>query len=215
MQFVLSPLYPILDASCLVSLEDAARLAYLRYAAAALAEAGVTMLQYRNKHESDAQVLREAAWLREHAPASLRILLNDRSHLVRQACCDGVHVGQSDLHPDEARAMLGPGAILGLSTHSGGQVRAGDETTADYLAIGPVYPTGSKADAEAVIGLDGLRAARALTAKPLVAIGGITLARAQAVRAAGADSVAVISALFGSPDVPLAKLAGDFLEVFR
>jgi len=210
---LLSPLYPILDASYLNSRDD--RRAYLRDVAEALAEAGVTMLQYRNKLDDDTQVLRDATWLREAAPASLRILLNDRAHLVRESDCDGVHIGQTDLSPDAARALLGPDRILGLSTHDAGQVRAGDLTSADYLAIGPVYATGSKADAEAVVGLEGVRQARSLTARPLVAIGGITLARAAEVRAAGADSVAVISALFNVPSPLLAKLAGDFLEVFR
>jgi thiamine-phosphate pyrophosphorylase len=212
---LLSPLYPILDASYLHSFDDIGRRAHLRDVAGALAGAGVTMLQYRNKLDDDAQVLRDATWLRETAPASLRIILNDRAHLVRESSCDGVHIGQTDLSPESARALLGPDQILGLSTHNAAQIRAGDLTSADYLAIGPVYATGSKADAEAVVGLEGVRQARALTVRPLVAIGGITLARAAEVRAAGADSVAVISALFGATATPLAKLAGDFLEVFR
>jgi thiamine-phosphate pyrophosphorylase len=216
---LLSPLYPILDAGYLSPLDSAGRQEYLRSVAHALAAAGVTILQYRNKQDDDAQVLRDATWLRQQAPSTLSILLNDRVHLVEPSGCDGAHIGQTDLDPEAARALLGPHRILGLSTHTEAQLLSADLTTADYLAIGPVYATGSKADAEAVVGLEGVRRARALTRKPLVAIGGITLARAPEVRAAGADSLAVISALFDSPRASLQnslqKLAGDFLQVFR
>ncbi len=240
----LSPLYPILDASYLPrsilgdsltrSLQagklgvedpdnplpcDEDRRALLTSMVGSLAQAGVTMLQYRNKQDDDLQVLRDATWLRRQAPRSLRIILNDRAHLVRKSGCDGVHLGQTDVNPSFARTLLGPQAIIGLSTHTTSQVRDGELSTADYLAIGPIYATGSKADAEAVIGLEGLSQARALTQKPLVAIGGITLARAAEVRAAGADSLAVISALFaeqgGSGTPSMEKLAKDFLELFR
>jgi thiamine-phosphate pyrophosphorylase len=227
----LSPLYPIFDAAYLPgSIDgmlrsssqqgaalpgDVERQEVLTRVAQSLAAAGVTMLQYRNKHEDDAQVLRDATWLRQQAPASLRIILNDRAHLVRESSCDGVHIGQTDLDPEAARVLIGPERILGVSTHNEAQLIAADLTTADYLAIGPVYATGSKLDAEAVVGLAGVRQARALTHKPLVAIGGITLARAADVRAAGADSLAVISALFGPAAAPLEKLAKDFLAVFR
>ncbi len=232
----LSPLYPIFDAAYLPPPLAAARGAgmlrspseleaargenverqeRLTLVVQALAAAGVTMLQYRNKHDDDAQVLRDATWLRQQAPVSLRIILNDRAHLVTDSGCDGVHIGQTDLSPEAARVLIGPERLLGLSTHGEAQLRAADLTTADYLAIGPVYATNSKSDAEAVVGTAGVRQARALTGKPLVAIGGITLARVSEVRAAGADSVAVISALFGSAAAPLEKLAGDFLAVFR
>jgi thiamine-phosphate pyrophosphorylase len=223
MPLLLSPLYPILNASYLppaLAPSDHVRVRMLTHIAQSLVAAGVTMLQYRNKLDDDDQVLRDTTWLRIHAPASLRIILNDRAHLVRESGCDGLHIGQSDLGPEAARALLGPDRILGLSTHGDEQVKAGDLTTADYLAIGPVYATGSKEDAEAVVGLEGVRSARSLTQKPLVAIGGITLARAAEVRAAGADSLAVISALFGekgngSPQASLQKLGEDFLHKFR
>ncbi len=212
---LLSPLYPILDASYLSPLNGGQRREYFFNVAHALAAAGVTILQYRNKHDSDTQVLHDAILLRQQAPSTLSILLNDRVHLVEPSGCDGAHIGQTDPSPEAARALLGPHRIFGLSTHTEAQLRAADLTTADYLAIGPVYATGSKPDAEAVVGLEGVRRARALTRKPLVAIGGITPARAAEVRAAGADSLAVISALFGAGAGPLEKLAKDFLKVFR
>jgi thiamine-phosphate pyrophosphorylase len=211
MPIELSPLYPILDAAYLPTQRQHS----LTLIAQSLAAAGVTLLQYRNKHDDDAQVLHDATWLRQHAPASLRILLNDRAHLVLPSGCDGVHIGQTDLSLEAARHLIGPQRILGLSTHTEAQLSAADLTPADYLAIGPVYATSSKPDAEAIVGLAGVRQARALTSKPLVAIGGITLARAAEVRAAGADSLAVISALFAPSAAPLEKLAKDFLAVFR
>ena len=232
MALVLSPLYPIFDATYLPILTGAAssraqkqtqeaRKLYLAGCALALAEAGVTMVQYRNKRDSDEQVLRDATWLRAQAPASLRIVLNDRAHLVEASGCDGVHLGQTDLCPAKARALLGPESIVGLSTHTEAQLRAGTATDVDYLAIGPVYATSSKQDAEQPVGLRGVARARALSTRPLVAIGGITLAQAAEVRLAGANSLAVISALFGTPHegaqppASLVKLAKDFMQVFR
>jgi thiamine-phosphate pyrophosphorylase len=113
---------------------------------------------------------------------------------------DGVHLGQDDLPPAEARRLLGASALIGWSTHSVEQVERAAAEPVDYVAYGPVYPTVTKRDADPAVGLDGLRAARALTRHPLVAIGGITLANARAVSAAGADGLAVISALLGAPD---------------
>ena len=245
MPVALCPLYPILDASYLpgsiLTDELAQRLLFtnanianpdtrlpgdgerhslLSHIVRSLAEAGVSMLQYRNKHDPDLQVLRDATWLRRQAPPSMRMIVNDRMHLVEASGCDGVHLGQGDRTPEEARLLLGEKCIIGLSTHDDAQIRRGTQGAADYLAIGPVYATGSKANPEAAVGLEGVRQARALTRKPLVAIGGITLGRADEVRAAGADSLAVISALFGQQageraEASLAKLAKDFLEVFR
>ena len=181
-----------------------------------LEAAGVTMLQYRNKQGSDAELLRDAGALRGHT--AMQLILNDRADLVGKACFDGVHLGQEDLAPDQARALIGRGKLLGLSTHNEAQLRSANATTADYLAIGPIFATTTKANPDPIVGLEGLRRARALTSKPLVAIGGITLANAAAVRDAGADAVAVISALFppGEGDHESAvKIAKDFLAVFR
>src|SRR5450631_4346304 len=162
-------LYPIVDAGVLagrgVSLEDLAR---------ELLAAGVGLVQYRDKTGSPQEVLRAAAALREGMLGSeCRLIMNDRADLAVLAGFDGVHVGQGDLEPDDARRVVGAGRLVGVSTHTDEQVRVAELTGADYVAIGPVFATGTKADTEPVVGLDGVRWARALTHKPLVAIGGI------------------------------------------
>jgi thiamine-phosphate pyrophosphorylase len=127
------------------------------------------------------------------------LIMNDRADLCLAAGFDGVHVGQDDLSPAGVRAVIGPDRWLGVSTHNVEQVRAADQTDATYIAIGPVFATASKANPDPVIGLEGVRAARVLTRKPLVAIGGITRANFREVLAAGADSVAVIGDLLKEP----------------
>ena len=125
--------------------------------------------------------------------------MNDRADLCLAADFDGVHVGQDDLPAASVRWILGNKLWLGVSTHRPEQLREADQSDADYLAIGPVFATTSKVNPDPVVGLDGVRAARALTRKPLVAIGGITRANARSVIEAGADSVAVISDLLSDP----------------
>ncbi len=216
MSFALPPLYPILD-SLYFPDEPVARAAYLRDTVQALADAGVTLLQLRVKHVATEQLLRDAEAVRRSAPAHLRLILNDRADLLPQTGFSGVHLGQSDLSSssmEAVRVQHGPAAILGLSTHTVAQVEQGSRNPADYLASGPVFATSSKADAEPAIGLAGLQKARAATAKPLVAIGGITLLNAQAVWAAGADSIAIIGAIFAGGGPP-GRMAGDFLKLFR
>ena len=127
------------------------------------------------------------------------LILNDRVPLVVSAGYDGVHVGQEDLSPADARATLGSELIVGVSTHGESQLVRGADSPVDYVAIGPVFATSSKLVPDPVVGLEGVRAARVLTDKPLVAIGGITRANCAAVIEAGADSVAVISDLIQSP----------------
>lgn len=161
-----------------------------------VAEAGVTLLQYRNKVDADAVVLEDAREMRAAAP-EMKLILNDRVALVAAAGWDGAHVGQDDCAAQEARRRLGPEAVVGLSTHTDEQVRRADQEAVDYIAVGPVYRTASKLDTSPVIGVEGVARARALTRKPLVAIGGIHAGNAGAVYAAGADAVAVISAVFG------------------
>ena len=145
------------------------------------------------------------------SPPYLRLIMNDRADLCLAAELDGVHVGQEDLSPESVRAIIGPDRWLGVSTHNPEQLREADETSADYLAIGPVFATSSKENPDPVVGLEGVRRARALTRKPLVAIGGITRANAASVIAAGADSVAVISDLARAPG----KSAEDFFRILR
>jgi len=180
-----------------------------------LKAAGMTLLQYRNKVGEPDSILRHAAVISEvFAGGSCRLIMNDHADLVKSAGFGGVHVGQGDISPEDARKVVGATRWVGVSTHNDEQVRIADETSADYIAVGPVFVTGTKLDAEQVIGLEGVRRARALTGKPIVAIGGITLANARSVIDAGADSVAVISGLFVEGET-VEKVAGDFLEVLR
>jgi thiamine-phosphate diphosphorylase len=144
-------------------------------------------------------------------PKLVQLIMNDRADLCLAADFDGVHVGQDDLSPESVRRIIGPDRWLGVSTHNPGQLREADLTSADYLAIGPVFATSSKEKPDPVVGLDGVRRARALTRKPLVAIGGITRANAASVIEAGADSVAVISDLIREPG----KSAEEFLRILR
>ena len=139
------------------------------------------------------------------------LIMNDRADLCLAADFDGVHVGQDDLSPEAVRAIIGPERWLGVSTHNPEQLREADLTSADYLAIGPVFATSSKENPDPVVGLEGVRRARALTRKPLVAIGGITRANAASVIEAGADSVAVISDLIREPR----KSAEEFFRILR
>jgi thiamine-phosphate pyrophosphorylase len=138
-------------------------------------------------------------------------IVNDRADIARAVDADGVHVGQEDLPVECARSILGRGKWVGYSTHVLEQVKEADRSSADYIALGPIFPTASKENPDAVVGLDGLRAARQATRKPLVAIGGITIQNARAVMEAGADSVAVIRGLLSGPD--LGKRAEEFLKV--
>ena len=192
-KIVLPRLYPILDASCFP--DDRALFRF----AEDLLDAGVTLLQYRNKQGSARQMLSHARELRRIAGDRARLIMNDRADLCLAAGFDGVHVGQDDLPPEAVRRIVGNGLWLGVSTHNPEQLREVEPTDADYVAIGPVFVTSSKANPDPVVGLEGVRAARSLTRKPLVAIGGITRANARSVIEAGADSVAVISDLVREP----------------
>ncbi len=209
--------YPILDAELVLREaggDSARRRELLRRVAEELAEAGVEILQYRNKRDEDAVVVEDARVIREAAAGGMRLILNDRAELVASLGWDGVHVGQEDLAAREARKLVGERAWVGLSTHNETQLRAADLEPVDYIAVGPVFATGSKANPDPVIGLEGVRRARALTQKPLVAIGGITAETAQAVVQAGADSVAAIAAIFG-PGRAVGQSARDFLSLFE
>ena len=206
----LTRLYAIVDAEVLT-----ARCVLLADFARDLRAAGVGLVQYRNKNGSPQDVLRAAAILREvFAGSPCRLILNDRADLAVLANFDGVHVGQGDLSPEDARRVVGPDRIVGFSTHTDEQARIAEQSSADYIAIGPIFATGTKPDASPIVGLEGVRRARALTTKPLVAIGGITRANARSVIDAGADSVAVISALFAANHSPQ-QVARDFLARLR
>ncbi len=143
------------------------------------------------------------------APQPVRLIMNDRADLCLAAEFDGVHIGQDDLSPEAVRRIIGPERWLGVSTHNPDQIREADRTSADYLAIGPVFSTSSKERPDPVVGLEGVRRAKELTRKPLVAIGGVTRANAGSVIEAGADSVAVISDLLREPR----KSAEEFFRI--
>ncbi len=195
--------------------------------AQALAEGGCSLMQYREKSGNARVMLEQARELRKcfAQPVAqnatrvgpplgenfVRLIMNDRADLCLAAEFDGVHVGQDDLSPESVRAIISAERWLGVSTHNPEQLREADLTSADYLAIGPVFATSSKEKPDPVVGLEGVRRARALTRKPLVAIGGITRANAASVIEAGADSVAVISDLLRDPR----KSAEEFLRILR
>jgi thiamine-phosphate pyrophosphorylase len=200
---MLPRLYPIVDASCF------REYAALFAASEDLAAAGCTLLQYRDKSGNARQMLDQARELRARLGPSIKLIMNDRADLCLAADFDGLHIGQDDLSPESARRIIGPDRRLGVSTHNPEQLAEADKTSADYLAIGPVFATASKANPDPVVGLEGLRRARELTCKPLVAIGGITRSNARSVIDAGADSVAVISDLLRDPR----KSAEEFLKV--
>ena len=207
---LLPRLYAIIDASSCPSHAD------LMECARELISGGCTLLQYRNKSGNARVMLEHARELRRlsraGAPAPhVRLIMNDRADLCLAADFDGVHVGQDDLSPEAVRAIIGPHRWLGVSTHNPEQLRHADLTSADYLAIGPVFATSSKENPDPVVGLEGVRRARELTRKPLVAIGGITRTNAASVLAAGADSVAVISDLLREPR----KSAEEFCRILR
>jgi thiamine-phosphate pyrophosphorylase len=167
---------------------------------------GARLIQLRDKDASAKELLdaaRKCLPLAHAAGATL--IVNDRVEVVLTADADGVHLGQDDLQVEEAREILGEEKIIGVSTHSLDQFRAALDTSANYIAIGPVFPTKTKVNPSPVVGLELVREARKLTDRPIVAIGGITVERVPEVIAAGADSVAVISALY-----PFAEISDFF-----
>jgi thiamine-phosphate pyrophosphorylase len=198
-------LYAILDSSDLPDIDA------LCLSASELVAGGVTLLQYRNKSGNARQMLEQARELKRRLGPSVKLIMNDRADLCLAAGFDGVHVGQDDLSPAGARAVIGNRLWLGISSHNPEQIAEADRTTANYLAVGPVFATQSKMNPDPVIGLDGVRQARALTRKPLMAIGGITRENCRSVIEAGADALAVISDLIREPR----KSAEEFFRILR
>ena len=192
------PLYPIADAA---GGRDAVALAE------AILAGGAALLQLRAKDAATAELVALARAIKARTDAAgARLIINDRADVARLVGAAGVHLGQDDLPPAAARAILGPAAVIGFSTHSLDQVAAALRDGAiDYLAFGPIYPTTSKRGADPAQGLVALSAVRALCALPLVAIGGIDASTVADVLAAGADAVAVIGAVAGAAD-PAAAL---------
>jgi thiamine-phosphate pyrophosphorylase len=163
-----------------------------------LLAAGARILQYRHKGHYGPDELEQVRTLtRAVQRAGSKMIVNDRADIALLAGADGVHVGQEDLPPAAVRDLIGPDRIIGYSTHNEAQLRSAAGEPVDYLAIGPIFATGSKDKPDPVVGVEELKRLRLLTAKPLVAIGGITRANAPQAWAAGAHSVAVISDLVG------------------
>jgi thiamine-phosphate pyrophosphorylase len=166
-----------------------------------LLDGGASLIQLRDKEASGRELLDQAiACLKLTREAGATLIINDRVDVALTAGADGVHLGQDELSVAEAREILGEDKIIGVSTHSIDQFRAALETSANYIAIGPIFPQLTKENPAPVVGLEMVREARKLTDRPLVAIGGINLGRAPEVIEAGADCVAVISALYPLPE---------------
>jgi thiamine-phosphate pyrophosphorylase len=200
MPFSFPKIYPILDSSMIPS---AGRAEFLRRLGDSLTEAGVTLLEYRNKTGADAELLADAAILRAAMPAGrVKLILDDRADLVEAAGFDGAHVDAGDVSVAAARKLLGPNRIVGTFGGGAALVPGILAQPADYFSIGAVYPTRTKKVSAPPIGIDGVRRLReqAGPGPVLVAIGGITLATAPAALAAGATTVAVIGAFFRQPD---------------
>jgi thiamine-phosphate pyrophosphorylase len=206
----LSGLYIILDPSVCPdrSLTDVLKEA---------ATAGGRVFQYRNKSASMKEAYVEALVLRKVAlDTGVTFIVNDRCDLALAVDADGVHLGQEDLPLDLARKVMGPDKLIGISTHNPDQVRKATAGKPDYLGFGPIFKPGSKQDHDPVVGLEGLRAMRKLTSLPVFAIGGIQIDLAGEVMRAGANGVAVISAILKAPDIShavksfLAQMPGPF-----
>lgn len=177
-----------------------------------LVAAGVELIQYRAKELSPRAYFATCSSLAEAlANANTRLIINDRPDIAAMVGAGGVHVGQDDLAPTDARKICGSGRWVGVSTHNLEQVRAAAQAPVDYIALGPIFPTSTKKKADLVVGTSLIREARKLTRKPIVAIGGITLERAPEVYAAGANSIAVIRDLLDACD-PAAR-AREYLAV--
>jgi len=200
MAYLFPKIYPILDASTIPAV---GRSEFLCRLGGELAGAGVTLLEYRNKTGTDAELLADAAILRAALPAGqVKLILDDRAGLVEQAGFDGVHVDAGDVPPAEARRLLGPGRIVGTFGGSEALLPGILDAPVDYWAVGPVYTTTTKQTDKAPIGPDGVRRLRALAGpeRVLTAAAGITLGTAPLVLAAGASTVAVSAAIFRAAD---------------
>ena len=204
MRLVLPRLYVILDSALLtIPVQDGAQ---------ELADAGVRLLQYRAKDVPALNMLNTCRKLAAlMAPRQVSFIVNDRPDIANLAEATGVHVGQEDLDVEPARDLVGKEKVVGISTHNLEQFRVAAKTSADYIAVGPIFATLSKANPDPVVGTEGIRRVRDLSDKPIVAIGGITLGNAASVIEAGADCVAVISDILRAPD--RGQRAGQYLEM--
>jgi thiamine-phosphate pyrophosphorylase len=196
--WLLSGLYVILDPSVKPdrSLSDVLK---------AAAAGGARIFQYRNKMASMKEAYAEALPLRNTArELGVLFIVNDRCDLAMTVDADGVHLGQDDLPYRDARRLLGPEKVIGLSTHNTEQVRAAGDLKPDYIGFGPISKPGSKQDHDRVVGIECLKKVRPLTSLPIFAIGGIQIDQVQSVMQAGANGIAVVSAVLNAPDIHLA-----------
>jgi len=193
MRLVLPRLYVILDAALLTIPETEC--------ARQLADSGVRLLQYRNKSASSRGLLEASERLATMlTPRRVIFIVNDRADVAFLAGANGVHVGQEDLDVEAARSVIGADSLVGVSTHNRKQFQQAAATSSDYIAVGPIFSTSTKANPDPVVGTDFIRQVRPLTDKPIVAIGGMTLERAAEALEAGADSVAVIGDILRAPN---------------
>jgi thiamine-phosphate pyrophosphorylase len=192
-RLVLPRLYVILDAALLTVPEtDCAQ---------ELATAGVRLLQYRNKRASARELFETSKkLLLQLSPLGVSLVVNDRPDVAAVAGANGVHVGQEDLGVEEVRRVVGAEKLVGVSTHNLEQFERAAASSVDYIAVGPIFTTGTKSNLDPVVGTQFIREVRPLTDKPIVAIGGITLQRAPEIIESGADSVAVISDILRAPE---------------
>jgi thiamine-phosphate pyrophosphorylase len=176
-----------------------------------LVGAGVALIQYRDKTATPRRLFETCSALASRLRGRARFIVNDRVDIAALCDADGVHVGQKDLSAEYARAMCGDGHWVGVSTHNLEQFRAALGTSADYIAVGPVFATTTKKNPDPVVGLEFVALARGMTRKPIVAIGGITAENAESVYRAGANSIAVIRDLSatGKP----AERAAEYLRI--
>jgi thiamine-phosphate pyrophosphorylase len=195
MTFHLPPLYPIID---LGSFDRP-----LETVVAQLAEGGASLVQLRAKKQSSREFYEIAIRGVDLAQSlGIQVIINDRADIAWMTDAGGVHLGQEDLPVEAARRVIGERKIIGLSTNTLEQARLAQESSADYVAIGPVFPTLSKTDADPVVDRFQLTEIRRVVQKPLVAIGGITVENARELFALGIDSVAVIRDLITARDLP-------------
>ncbi len=168
---------------------------------AAAVRGGATLVQLREKTLPDADVIASArALIALLTPLGVPLIINDRVEVAIAAGAAGVHLGQDDVHAGRARSLLGPDGIIGVSAGTAAEAATVSAGLSDYVGVGSVFPTASKADAGAAIGIAGLRALQAVLPLPVVAIGGIQAGNAAEVAAAGVAGVAVVSAICGADD---------------
>lgn len=193
MAFLLPRIYPITD-------RFITKLSHLEQVQQ-LVKAGAKMIQLRDKHSTPREFYESArAVMNFTRETDVRIIINDRVDIALAVKADGVHLGQDDLHPADAREILGSGSIIGFSTHNVAEAIEAVGFPLDYIAIGPIFATSTKENPEATVGLDGLASVRREIGQfPLVAIGGIEFENAKLALSAGATSVAVISSILRNP----------------